>query len=64
MPPSDYTKLEVVGEVMHETDKAYLFRPTELAGDEEDVWLPKSQCEWVEGMMLVPMWLAEEKGLV
>jgi hypothetical protein len=50
------------GEVLHETDKAFLFRP---ADSEEKVWLPKSQCMWMssDDYMLIPRWLAEAKDL-
>lgn len=46
--------------VIQETEKAYLI----LFGKEQ-VWLPKSQVEMYEGdrVVVVPDWLAEEKGL-
>ena len=41
--------------------KAWLFRIYDA-----DVWLPKSQVEWMaeEGEVWIPDWIAEEKGLV
>lgn len=42
-------------------DKAWL-----LDIDGDDVWLPKSQCsiDIKRKMIAVPLWLAEDKGLV
>jgi len=50
-----------VEELITETDKAWL-----LSVDGEELWLPKSQCEFDEDEMVVdiPDWLAEEKGLL
>lgn len=52
--------IELCGQITHETDRAWLFHD----GDRE-VWLPKSQCHWDEGgmIMTVPQWLAIEKEL-
>lgn len=46
--------------IEHETDDAILF----AFGDEE-VWLPKSQIDVdeEEGMLDIPLWLAEEKEI-
>lgn len=58
--------VEVTGEIRHRTDKAILF----WDGDKE-VWLPLSQIEdetvlddgkTVE--LLIPEWLAKDKGLI
>lgn len=60
---SDGDMVSLEGEVVRETERAWLF----CGGDfEEEVWLPKSQVEWDadEGVMLVPHWLAYEKGLI
>jgi hypothetical protein len=52
--------VDIPGEVLHETDKAYLFDDGRV-----QVWLPISQCEWdeYEKTMAVPEWLATVKGL-
>lgn len=49
-------------EVVIETDKAWLVR----IDKDEDIWLPKSQCEMDEDAknLMVAEWLAIEKGLV
>ncbi len=59
----ELTEIEVV--ILVETDKA--FKCVGLP----DYWLPKSQVEFhpsqgnkYRGAMVVPVWLAEEKGLV
>lgn len=53
--------VDLDGEVVHETDDAYLF-----SDGERRVWLPKSQCEWDPDAkkMIVPVWLAEDRELV
>jgi hypothetical protein len=50
-------------ELKRETDAAFLMFIEET---EEEHWLPKSQCEWMEeeGQVWIPRWLAEKKGLV
>ena len=54
--------LEFEGEVVRETDAAFLFRCDD---DGEEYWLPKSQCEWDDlGTMSIPKWLAVKKELV
>lgn len=52
---------DVAGETRAETELAYLF----FDGDQE-VWLPKSQCQWDpdDRTMTMPVWLAQEKGLI
>jgi len=44
-----------------ETEKAYKFD----VGNDEHVWLPKSQCEWDPDnkQVTIPMWLAVDKGI-
>lgn len=61
------------GTVIRETEKAWLFDADTL--DDGPIWLPRSQCTWVPdsaesdqtlgggGWMMVPDWLAREKGL-
>lgn len=55
--------VDISGELRHETDKAFLFWD---GGNDEPVWLPKSQVEWDETgkIMTMPEWLALEKGLI
>jgi hypothetical protein len=50
----------VDAEFITETDLAYLFEI-----DDEEVWIPKSQCEWDEegGTVEIDMRFAEKKGL-
>lgn len=59
------------GSVIRETEKAFLFDPDEAGAEIGTVWLPKSQCSWHPdegeangGWMLIPDWLAKEKGLL
>lgn len=53
--------IDVAGQLKHETQAAYLF----FDGSQE-VWLPKSQCEWdsSDKTMTMPEWLAKDKGLI
>lgn len=53
--------VDISGEIRGETEKAYRF-----FDGSETIWLPKSQCEWDEtaGIMTMPEWLAEDKGLI
>lgn len=52
--------------IKKETDKAWLVEGHDL--EDDDVWLPKSQCEYHgedplgRGIFIVPMWLARKKG--
>lgn len=59
--------IEIEGELVapYDTDKAYHFYDGRTKA-----WLPKSQVEWYPsennefvGTMVIPEWLAEEKGL-
>lgn len=43
-----------------ETDKAWRVD----AGMGEPKWIPKSQCEFEDGTLTLPEWLAKEKGLI
>ena len=60
------------GSLIRETEKAWLFDADDLPPNSDPVWLPKSQCDWHPdegeaigdgGWMLIPDWLAREKGL-
>lgn len=58
--------VDIEGELKGETEKAFKFYD---GGVTE--WLPKSQVEWhgkpptfFHGTMVMPMWLAKEKGFV
>lgn len=51
--------ITVQAELLHETDKAYRVD----VGD-GGVWVPKSQCEYEDGELQIPEWLAEEKELI
>ena len=56
--------LEIYGDVKFETDEAVLFND-----GTHQVWLPKSQLEdWPNvgqsGEIMIPEWLAFEKGLI
>lgn len=59
--------VDIVGVLVHETPKAYLFR---FDDDKEPVWLPKSlveietDCARKCVIMTMPQRLAEEKGMV
>jgi len=60
----EYNNLvDIFGSITLETKRSYLFQ---FRGDEETVWLPKSQCKWYkdEEKMTMPEWLALEKGLI
>ena len=65
MPAPQLT--EILVQIHHETDKAIL---VSLDGDKKKaVWLPRSQIEIEDkgkGIheITIPIWLAEEKGLV
>jgi hypothetical protein len=54
--------VDIGAELLGETEKAYKFD----VGNDEPVWLPKSQCEWDVDSKYVtlPIWLATDKGLV
>lgn len=54
-------RLPFVGEVIRETEKAWLFK----TDHDEQYWLPKSQCTWDDDThrMWVPNWLVEEKEM-
>lgn len=58
MSKSDVIEIEIAVET--ETERAIL---VDFGGDEL-VWLPRSQIELVEGAVLIPEWLAMEKGMI
>jgi hypothetical protein len=60
---SDREHVTLDGEVRRRTDKAILFY---IEAADEEVWLPLSQVELSddETSVLVPRWLADEKGLI
>ena len=53
--------IEIAGEVRGETDNAVRFHDGAVT-----VWLPRSQVEWNADarVMILPEWLAIEKGLL
>ena len=54
--------VDIACTILRQTDKAYCID----AGIGEDVWVPKSQCEWDahDQTMAMPEWLAMDKGLI
>ena len=54
-----YNLVELYCEVEHETEKAIL-----VAVEDKRVWLPKSVVELEDDMVILPEWLAFEKGLI
>jgi hypothetical protein len=70
MPRTETKFVEIEGELVKpfDTERAYLF----YSGVGKPMWLPKSQVEWHEkdkdhineGTMVIPRWLAVDKGLV
>jgi hypothetical protein len=58
----DDEHIELEGHVSNRTDKAVLFWVEKL---DEEVWFPLSQCELDsdENTLLVPLWLARQRGL-
>jgi N-acetylglucosamine-6-phosphate deacetylase len=51
--------IDIAVELKHETDKAYL-----VTDGSKDAWLPKSQCEYADGIVTMEEWLAKDKGLI
>lgn len=51
--------ISIPASIRHETEKAYL-----IDDGKAGVWLPKSACEFDEGELQLPEWLAIDKGLV
>lgn len=61
MNNADDDVFEFSGELIHETDDAYL-----VSDGDEEYWLPKSQTDYnkQDGTFSVPVWLAEKKGII
>lgn len=60
---SDLIEIEAFVRIV--TDRAYgIEDPHGLDGKGELIWVPKSQCELTEDGLVMPEWLAIEKGLV
>jgi hypothetical protein len=55
---SDLIEIAVI--LVGESEKAWKVD----AGGEKPAWLPKSQCEFEDGTLTLPEWLAKEKGLI
>ena len=55
---SDLVDVEVI--LKHETESAWLVDD----GDEDPVWIPKSQAEFDGKILTLPEWLAMEKELI
>jgi hypothetical protein len=57
----NHSIIEIAGELLHDTEKAYLFFDSS-----NEVWIPKSIGEWSEedSTMQLPEWYAYEKGLI
>lgn len=51
--------IEIACEIVHETDRAVLVNDGDI-----EVWLPLSQVEVTDASVLLPEWLAEERGLI
>lgn len=59
--PKDQETIDITARIETETSAAYCLD----VGEENMVWLPKSQVEWDgKKTFTVPLWLATEKGLV
>lgn len=52
--------IEIACILQHETERAFLID----AGGEKPVWVPKSQCEFEDGTLTLPEWLAKDKGMI
>jgi hypothetical protein len=54
--------IDIACTITGETGKAFRIDH----GGEDDVWVPKSLCEWSteDGTMTMPEWLAMDKGLI
>lgn len=48
------------------TNDAYLFITGRVdeQGEPITVWIPKSQCDYADGVLQLPEWMAVDKGLV
>lgn len=57
----DHNIITIDVELRHETDRAYLISVGDKFGG---TWVPKTLCEYSDGELQIPDWLAEDKGLV
>lgn len=51
--------VDITCTLRHQTDKAYL-----VDDGDKQVWVPKSQCEYDDGVLTLPEWLARDKGFI
>lgn len=56
----DPANLEIEVTMIRETAKAWLVAPIEEEDNEQ--WVPKSQCRLLGTTLQIPEWLADEKG--
>lgn len=52
--------VEVEVKLRYETKAAYLFD----IDNSEPVWVPKSQCDYEDGVVQMAEWLAKDKGML
>ena len=74
MMAKNHDIIEIAGQIIHETDKAYLFTDGTMlknsdgksSASPKGQWIAKSQCEWddKDKTMQMPEWLAMEKGFI
>lgn len=57
--PKNHDILTIEATLKHEIPQAYL-----VDVGRGGVWVPKSMCEYSDGELQIPQWLAEEKELV
>lgn len=50
---------EVAVDLVHETSAAWL-----VSDGHVEVWVPKSQCEYEDGILTAPEWLLAKKDLL
>lgn len=58
----DKELIELTVDIHHETESAWLV--SDDGNKETAVWIPKSQCEFEDGVLHCPEWLAFDKGLI
>lgn len=61
MRDDHYDRVEVAGEIVDETERAFLF----FDGTRHE-WFPKGQVEWDpdEKVLRLPKWLAKARGMI
>ena len=52
-------KIIISCRLVHETEMAY-----RVEVDDEEFWVPKSECHFDDGELDIPEWLAISKGIV